>query len=71
MERLMDCAAARLGLDPLEIRRRNLITEFPHTSVTGVVTRPGQLSRGDGGCGTLVDIAEFRARQQAARAEGR
>jgi carbon-monoxide dehydrogenase large subunit len=31
MERLMDCAAARLGFDPLEIRRRNLITEFPHT----------------------------------------
>ena len=37
----MDCAAARLGLDPLEIRRRNLITEFPHTSATGVVHDPG------------------------------
>jgi carbon-monoxide dehydrogenase large subunit len=31
MERLMDCAAARLGLDALEIRRRNLTTDFPHT----------------------------------------
>ena len=28
----MDCAAARLGLDTLEIRRRNLIAEFPYTS---------------------------------------
>src|SRR5262249_30055680 len=37
MERLMDCAAARLGFDTLEIRRRNLIAEFPYTSVTGVV----------------------------------
>jgi len=37
MERLMDCAAARLGLDPVEIRCRNLIAEFRHTSVTGVV----------------------------------
>jgi carbon-monoxide dehydrogenase large subunit len=24
MERLMDCGATRLGLDPIEIRRRNL-----------------------------------------------
>jgi len=41
MERLMDCAAVRLGLDALEIRRRNLIAEFPYTSVTGVVHDPG------------------------------
>jgi carbon-monoxide dehydrogenase large subunit len=32
MERLLDVAAAELGLDPAEIRRRNLLTpdEFPH-----------------------------------------
>ena len=35
MERLMDTAATRLGLDPLEIRRRNLISSFPHHSLTG------------------------------------
>jgi carbon-monoxide dehydrogenase large subunit len=29
MERLMDCAGPRLGLDALEIRRRNLITISP------------------------------------------
>src|SRR5205085_7340382 len=37
MERLMYCAAARLRLDALDIRGRTLITDFPHTSVTGVV----------------------------------
>jgi aerobic carbon-monoxide dehydrogenase large subunit len=71
MERLMDCAAARLGLDPLEIRRRNLITEFPHTSVTGVVHDPGSYREAMEAAARVVDIAQFRARQQAARADGR
>jgi aerobic carbon-monoxide dehydrogenase large subunit len=70
MERLMDCAAARLGLDALEIRRRNLITEFPHTSVTGVVHDPGSYREAMEAAGRVVDFAQFRARQQTARADG-
>src|SRR5215469_6356435 len=71
MERLMDCAALRLGLDALEIRRRNLITDFPHTSVTGVVHDAGSYREAMEAAAQVVDIAQFRARQQAARAEGR
>ena len=71
IERLMDCAAVRLGLDSLEIRRRNLIAEFPHTSVTGVVHDPGSYREAMEAAARVVDIAQFRARQQAARAEGR
>ena len=26
---MVDLAAARLGIDPLELRRRNVVTEFP------------------------------------------
>ena len=37
LERLMDKAAAEFGLDPIEIRRRNLIQTFPYTSATGLV----------------------------------
>src|SRR5207248_4130587 len=37
LERLMDRAAAEFELDPVEIRRRNLISRFPHTSPTGLV----------------------------------
>ena len=37
LERLMDKAAADFGLDPIEIRRRNLVTRFPYTSATGLV----------------------------------
>src|SRR5947208_1237696 len=41
IERLMDEAAAVFGLDPIEIRRRNLVKAFPHTSVTGLVFDEG------------------------------
>jgi len=71
MERLMDCAAARLGLDALEIRRRNLITHFPHTSVTGVVHDPGSYREAMEAAARVVDFHQFRARQQTARADGR
>ena len=71
MERLMDSAAARFGIDPLEIRRRNLIAEFPHASPTGLVHDGGSYREAMEQAATLVDIPEFRARQQAARAEGR
>ena len=37
IERLMDKAAAAFGLDPIEIRRRNLIKTFPYTSAMGLV----------------------------------
>src|SRR2546430_13565264 len=43
MERLMEKAAAALNLDPLEVRRRNLIgkDEFPYTSVNGITYDEG------------------------------
>ncbi|WP_406630884.1 xanthine dehydrogenase family protein molybdopterin-binding subunit [Amycolatopsis sp. WGS_07] len=41
MERIMDLAARRLGLDPVEIRRRNVITEFPYAGVNKVTYDPG------------------------------
>jgi aerobic carbon-monoxide dehydrogenase large subunit len=71
IERLMDCAAVRLGLDTLEIRRRNLIAEFPHTSVTGVVHDPGSYCEAMEEAAQVIDIDRFRARQQTARADGR
>ena len=71
MERLMDCAAAELGLEPLEIRRRNLASEFPHTSVTGVIHDPGSYREAMEAAARVVDVAQFRARQHSARADGR
>ena len=41
MERLMERAARELGLDALDVRRRNLITEFPYRGVNNVTYDPG------------------------------
>jgi carbon-monoxide dehydrogenase large subunit len=39
MERLIDMAARKLGLDPMEMRRRNLVTaaEFPYRTGSGII----------------------------------
>ena len=41
MERLMDEIAAELDLDRLEVRRRNVITEFPYETCNGLLYDPG------------------------------
>ncbi|MGW7260834.1 xanthine dehydrogenase family protein molybdopterin-binding subunit [Streptomyces sp. NPDC054834] len=41
VERLFERAARELGIDPVEIRRRNLITSFPYTGVNGITYDPG------------------------------
>lgn len=40
-ERLMERAARELGIDALEVRRRNLIDRFPYVGVNGVTYDPG------------------------------
>jgi aerobic carbon-monoxide dehydrogenase large subunit len=69
IERLMDRAAPLLDLDPIEIRRRNLISAFPHTSATGVVQDGGSYREAMEAAASVVDISAFRVRQWAARAE--
>lgn len=71
MERMMDMAARRLGLDPLEIRRRNLIETFPHRSPTGLVYDEGSYRQAMEKTAELMDVEAFRRRQESARAEGR
>ncbi len=41
MELLMERAARQLGLDAVELRRRNLITRFPYTGVNDITYDPG------------------------------
>lgn len=71
MERLMDVAAKQLGLDPYEIRRRNLVDSFPHRSPTGLVYDEGSYKEAMELALATIDVPQFRTRQQAARAEGR
>ena len=63
LERLMDVAAGQLGLDPVEIRRRNLIEKFPFTSVTGLVFDEGTYRQTLDIASDALDLPEFRQRQ--------
>jgi carbon-monoxide dehydrogenase large subunit len=79
MERLLDRAASELGMDRAEIRRRNLIQphEFPYD--VGVIYQdnaPLQYDSGDyprclSRAAEIIGYAQWGARQQDYRAEGR
>jgi aerobic carbon-monoxide dehydrogenase large subunit len=71
LERLMDKAAAALGLSPIDIRKRNLIRRFPYTSATGLVFDEGSYVETLEIAAAHIDLAKFRARQRAARKAGR
>jgi carbon-monoxide dehydrogenase large subunit len=71
LERLMDKAAAAFDISPVEIRRRNLIDRFPYTSATGLVFDEGSYQQTLEMATKAIDVPAFRARQQAARAQGR
>ena len=73
MERLMQKAAKRLGMDAVEIRRRNLVTseEFPYESPTGVVYDPGTYVESLEKCAEALELDTWKKRQEEARREGR
>ncbi len=71
IERLMDKAAAAFGISPVEIRKRNLVRSFPYTSATGLVFDEGSYVETLDIAAAQIDMPRFRARQHAARAQGR
>jgi carbon-monoxide dehydrogenase large subunit len=71
IERLMDRAAAALGLDPFEIRRRNLVDHFPWRTATGMTLDEASYIEAMEVAVRVADVAGFRTAQRAARAQGR
>lgn len=72
LERAMDQAARELGIDPLELRRRNFIapSNFPYTSATGVTYDVGEFGKVLSRAEEVSDIAGFAARRSASEARG-
>ena len=70
LERGLDMLARRLGLETSELKRRNLVTDFPFTSVTGVHHDSGDYVKAWDTLLERVDLPGFRALQAEARAEG-
>jgi carbon-monoxide dehydrogenase large subunit len=73
IERLADLAAARLGIDRIELRRRNLVPEsrMPHTNPFGMRYDSGQYAENMDRALKLADVDGFAARREASRARGR
>ena len=72
LERLLDLAAAELGLAPEELRRRNLIAPdaFPYRTLTGVTYDTGDYDLALREALRIADVEGARAEQQRRRAAG-
>ncbi|HZZ48679.1 MAG TPA: xanthine dehydrogenase family protein molybdopterin-binding subunit [Pseudonocardia sp.] len=72
LERILDMAAVRLGVDPAELRRRNLLLaeEFPYETVVGTRYDSGDYQRALDEALRISDYAGWRAEQERRRAAG-
>ena len=70
LERAVDQAALELGIDPIEIRRRNLLADdvFPFTTLTGVTYDSGAYATPLDTAAAAIGYDDLR-REQAARRE--
>ncbi len=80
MERLMDLVARELGLEPAEVRRRNMVRREEMPYAVGIPYRDGEPIVYDSGdypealakaLAAIGGLEAFRERQQEARARGR
>jgi carbon-monoxide dehydrogenase large subunit len=72
LERIVDLAALELGIDPVEIRRRNLIADdaFPFATLTGLTYDSGAYTTPLDTAVRLVGYDDLRREQQARRERG-
>ena len=72
IEHAMDDLAAELGMDPLELRKRNWITheEFPYTTIAGLTYDSGNYEAATDKAVELFGYDELRREQAARRASG-
>jgi carbon-monoxide dehydrogenase large subunit len=72
IERAMDALASKVGLDPVELRRRNFIRpeQFPYTAMTGLVYDSGDHDGALTKALALADYDGLRAEQAERRARG-
>ena len=69
IERLMDDLAAELGMDPIELRRRNWIAheEFPYTTIAGITYDSGNYEAATEKALALLGYDELRREQRERR----
>ena len=70
IERTMDSIAERLDLEPLEVRRRNVVCEYPYETPTELVLESGSSAESLDVMEELIDLKAFRAEQAELRKRG-
>jgi carbon-monoxide dehydrogenase large subunit len=72
IERIMDELAAELGMEPMELRRKNWIKheEFPYTTISGLTYDTGNYEAATARALELFGYDELRAEQKARRDSG-
>ena len=73
IERMMDLAAAELGMDPVEIRKKNFIRpeEFPYKAPSGLTYDSGRYAHTLDKALEMLDYKKSRDEQARLRKEGR
>ncbi|HUB11268.1 MAG TPA: xanthine dehydrogenase family protein molybdopterin-binding subunit [Acetobacteraceae bacterium] len=71
LERLIDEAARRFGFDAVDLRRRNLVREFPYRKALGTVIDNGRFAANLDDAIVVADRKGFPARGDAAAREGK
>lgn len=71
LERIVSRAAFELGLSQDEIRRRNFITQFPYQTPVALQYDIGDYVGCMDASQKLADVAGFKARQAASKAQGK
>ena len=73
MERLIDMAAAKTGIDARDIRLRNLVAaaEFPYKVASGIVWDKSGFQEGLNAACAAIGYETLRSKQRTARAAGR
>jgi carbon-monoxide dehydrogenase large subunit len=70
LERVIDKAAREMAIDPLEIRRKNFVTEFPYQTPVAVVYDTGDYNATMDKLVEIADLAGFEARRAESAKNG-
>lgn len=71
LERLIETAARKFKIDPVELRRKNFITSFPHQTPVIMAYDIGDFNASLDAALKEIDYAGFPARKEKAKKEGK
>ena len=71
IERAIDIISHKIGMEPADVRRNNLVPELPYTSTTGAYYDSGDFIKVWDNLMSHIDLKKFRQEQREALANGR